>query len=53
MALNYGSKRMGAVDKLLHQIKSVVDAIPEKAGLKVWLPLCAGRCCAVADWRRR
>ena len=27
VALNYGSKRMGAVDKLLHQIKSVVFQI--------------------------
>ena len=35
IALNYESKRMAAVQKTLHQLKSVIDAIPERKELKV------------------
>lgn len=35
VTLNYDSKRMAAVEKILHQLKSTIDAIPERKGLKV------------------
>ncbi|KAF8543045.1 Nrap protein [Trichophaea hybrida] len=35
VALNYGSKRMAVVEKILHQLKSAIDAIPERKGLKI------------------
>ena len=38
VALNYGSKRMSAIEKTLHQLKSAIDAIPERKGLKVGIP---------------
>ncbi|KAI5855226.1 Nrap protein [Tricharina praecox] len=35
VAFNYGSKRMASVEKTLHQLKDLVDAIPERSGLKI------------------
>lgn len=35
IAFSYGSKKMAAVEKILHRLKSAIDAIPEKAGVKV------------------
>ena len=44
VALNYGSKRMSAIEKTLHQLKNAIIAIPERKGLKVGNPqwLCTG-----------
>ena len=35
VAFNYGSKRVAAVEQTLHRLKDLIDAVPERKGLKV------------------